>query len=620
MTRFIIILGLLIFSQKSLNAQVNLHLETIELEDTSDSNIYIYGSFNNWIPGDSLYLLTEDELNPGKYNIRLPESIILPIEFKFNRGSAYKVEANAAGAMIPNRSIETTGDYTFFISNWEDKPSIKKKYLAKIRVRDIPDNPGKNESIYVIGNFNNWDIGDKTFELNRSRTDLWEIDIPFGRDTFLYKFHRGNWESMEGKINGRARGNRAILTNEWINDYLSLDKIESWEDVHGSILNPYSIILGIAGLFCLFVSLILILKISQLKKMGSILLIWLFILGIGLICRAIMFNRLAFHNYPKLFVIPGLLAFYGFPLYVLFTKDFLKLKVSWKKSWSIYMFIPAIIWTIYLMRFIFMANQELINFIVEDKFAPIHYMMGVTAFIFNLPILIILKQLSKKKSSLKDKELLRKKRLIINTLSWFLTVSVTLLGTVVLLGAYFFSISEVNTELRMILDFLTDLIWVLIGFSAIALGVFTIFLPKVFSGSVMTQVIKKFDIPKIEPVPTNDKKETELQEQILCYMEAEKPYLDAKLSLGSLAEKLDVSSHQLSKIINDDFQKNFNDFINTYRIEEFKRIIISGEHPNLTLISYGYMVGFNSKSSFNRSFKRITGKTPGDFFSSVQKH
>ena len=86
MTRFIIILGLLIFSQKSLNAQVNLHLETIELEDTSDSNIYIYGSFNNWIPGDSLYLLTEDELNPGKYNIRLPESIILPIEFKFNRG------------------------------------------------------------------------------------------------------------------------------------------------------------------------------------------------------------------------------------------------------------------------------------------------------------------------------------------------------------------------------------------------------------------------------------------------------------------------------------------------------------------------------------------------------
>ena len=53
MMRFIISLGLLLFSQGYLNAQVNINLETIELEEQSDSVVYIYGSFNNWTPGDS---------------------------------------------------------------------------------------------------------------------------------------------------------------------------------------------------------------------------------------------------------------------------------------------------------------------------------------------------------------------------------------------------------------------------------------------------------------------------------------------------------------------------------------------------------------------------------------
>ena len=120
------------------------------------------------------------------------------------------------------------------------------------------------------------------------------------------------------------------------------------------------------------------------------------------------------------------------------------------------------------------------------------------------------------------------------------------------------------------------------------------------------------------PAKAVQSKNKEQLSRILEFMETQKPYIDSKITLSGLADKLDISSHNLSRIINEEFGKNFNDFINEYRIKEFKKIILAGEHPNLTLLSYGYMVGFNSKTSFNRSFKRITGQTPSDFFNNIQ--
>lgn len=97
------------------------------------------------------------------------------------------------------------------------------------------------------------------------------------------------------------------------------------------------------------------------------------------------------------------------------------------------------------------------------------------------------------------------------------------------------------------------------------------------------------------------------------FMSTEKPYLEAELSLPELANKLDIPSHHLSRVINEQFGVNFFDFVNQYRVEEVKSRINNPEYENLSLLGIAFDCGFNTKSAFNRVFKKMTGFTPSEF-------
>ena len=96
-------------------------------------------------------------------------------------------------------------------------------------------------------------------------------------------------------------------------------------------------------------------------------------------------------------------------------------------------------------------------------------------------------------------------------------------------------------------------------------------------------------------------------------------YTESTLSLNELAQKLDISPNYLSQIINEKEGKNFFDFINAFRVAEFKRLIAIQKNQQYTLLALAYDCGFNSKSSFNRSFKKHTGLTPSQYATSVKK-
>ena len=106
-------------------------------------------------------------------------------------------------------------------------------------------------------------------------------------------------------------------------------------------------------------------------------------------------------------------------------------------------------------------------------------------------------------------------------------------------------------------------------------------------------------------------------QELLELMRTEKPYLEPSLSLPMLAEKLVTKAHLLSKIINTKAACNFFDFVNSYRIEEFKSELQNPDNKNYTLISIAYGCGFNSKTAFNRVFKNHTGITPSEYFNSI---
>ncbi|HWB25838.1 MAG TPA: FtsX-like permease family protein [Chitinophagaceae bacterium] len=101
-------------------------------------------------------------------------------------------------------------------------------------------------------------------------------------------------------------------------------------------------------------------------------------------------------------------------------------------------------------------------------------------------------------------------------------------------------------------------------------------------------------------------------------MEANLYYQDPELSLNSLAEKLGMPPHELSRVINTALNKNFNDFINEYRVMDAARKIEDAAYNNITLLGIGFEAGFNSKTSFNRIFKQMTGKSPTEYKTQVK--
>ncbi|MBW6536710.1 MAG: helix-turn-helix domain-containing protein [Mariniphaga sp.] len=99
-------------------------------------------------------------------------------------------------------------------------------------------------------------------------------------------------------------------------------------------------------------------------------------------------------------------------------------------------------------------------------------------------------------------------------------------------------------------------------------------------------------------------------ERLKALMKTEKPFLNPELSLPQLAEMLDVPAYQLSQVINSNFNQNYFDFVNTYRVEEVKTKICDPAFGHLSFLGIAFESGFNSKSAFNRIFKKTTGKTP----------
>ncbi len=93
----------------------------------------------------------------------------------------------------------------------------------------------------------------------------------------------------------------------------------------------------------------------------------------------------------------------------------------------------------------------------------------------------------------------------------------------------------------------------------------------------------------------------------------QKRFLDSDLTLDSIADELSLSKSYLSRIINAELGVGFVDYVNSLRINEAKNYLLNPEFSQYTLESIGLEAGFNSKSAFYSSFKKITGQTPTEF-------
>ncbi|MFY8004415.1 MAG: helix-turn-helix domain-containing protein, partial [Chitinophagaceae bacterium] len=114
----------------------------------------------------------------------------------------------------------------------------------------------------------------------------------------------------------------------------------------------------------------------------------------------------------------------------------------------------------------------------------------------------------------------------------------------------------------------------------------------------------------------NDSTNAEINEwmqKLTTAMETYKWFENPELTLSLLAKHIQLPPAFLSKLINNGFQKNFNDFVNDFRVNSLITKLQAGEHQQQTLLGLAYDAGFNSKPTFNRAFKKKTGLTPKEW-------
>jgi AraC-like DNA-binding protein len=155
--------------------------------------------------------------------------------------------------------------------------------------------------------------------------------------------------------------------------------------------------------------------------------------------------------------------------------------------------------------------------------------------------------------------------------------------------------------------------WLMICAIIYIIGIFTLKQPEIVLGRFQEKLFNKTNNKKYQKSALSENQITEYTNIIKNKFEQEKIYLENKITLSTLSEKLSISTHHLSQVINEKFAKNFYDLINSYRIKEAKEMLKDSNNSALTILDIALETGFNSLSTFNAAFKKNTGLTPSAF-------
>lgn len=198
---------------------------------------------------------------------------------------------------------------------------------------------------------------------------------------------------------------------------------------------------------------------------------------------------------------------------------------------------------------------------------------------------------------------------------------------------YFIIISWISLSLLINSFFIVDLFHPIAPFglmqyiSFLIASVYVIFIgfnglrqENVFLTRTIAIDLEKTLEPRHEAMPAKPMKDSEKEfvRLLLKHMGEQKPYLQPEITLKALSDELQVSSEYLSGVINADLNMSFFDFINHYRIEEFKKQCHDEKNKHLSIIGMAFNCGFNSKATFNRVFKKATGLTPSKYMQQSQ--
>lgn len=590
---------LLLFGLSSpIKSEIIIVVNSIPHYTPIQDTIFLAGTFNNWTAEDPEFMMRKQK--DGSFVYVFKEDIAA-FEYKFTRGGWHAVEGNKDGYGRDNRYFvydeNTENIVVTNIQSWVDLAILEKPQLTILL--EVPASTPHDASIYLAGNFNTWNPQDPEYKFDKILAGTYLLKLPPGLDTFQCKITRGNWESVEGRANGKARKNRQIALLKDQSTDLKMT-VESWEDLSYP-LSIYSMIM----LFAVFQGLLLIITLYSIqnnnRQANRYLSILIALVSLSLFTKIAAYDRDIFQNYPKILLVPEFIFFLYAPLFHHYIQ---KLITNKKKNsfWFWISFVPFLIFILANLPYFNMDNQTFINREVDSDFDFFFSVIGACGLAYNGFFWLRFKKLVQyiAKSS-DDSHSFEQNLTYLKTVLILLSVCLLLWLSVYLVGFYGVMAEK---EVLWIVETLTDSVWLFFASINFILGYFAINQPEIFK------------IAEIEKYKDSNLSTTDIEQMKTTLertMQNEKAYVNSQLTLAELSKMIHTNTHTLSRVINDGFGKNFFDFVNEYRVNHFIHAAESSENCEKSFLALAHSAGFNSKSSFNRAFKKAKGVAPREY-------
>ena len=580
-----------------------IYVDGVPPNTPEDAKLFIVGNFNNWAPSETRYQLRE--LRDGRFYIQLP-FLLDTLQFKFTRGTWNTVEANAAGDVRNNRQHLLVDHPTYeihcHIEGWEDLEPLR---TVHITVTSIPDNTPHDARLFVAGNFNQWTSDDPRYELQRQDNGHYKARVYSASDTLQYKITRGNYGSVEGRSNGLMRSNRVFVIPAQEGEFFLNIGVEAWEDLATRWFNLYTLALMLPLGIGLLLMAGLFWRRPERGWEGPRVVPVLAVISAVLLFRVLYYYREVFNVYPWVvlwadmayFLVPP--VFYSYLHRLVYPNHTGRILARW--YW-----LPAVAHAILILVFHILPKQEfLLRFVNQQD----HVLFGVVSVLgWGYGGWLWLRGL----------HLFRQYRAqMANTLArpvegQYLPALLSVFGGVYLVWGVINALGVIEFGLGVPLahwiEMGTNLAWWLTSCPILVVGYYALRAPQLQD-------------PTPEQSATPEREEglsaEELQmagQRLRRLMEEEQPYLNPGLTLNDLAQAAHMPDGQLSRVINEALGQNFYDFVNDYRVRAFIGRVQAGQDQHLTFLALALTVGFSSKSTFNRAFKKLTNTTPREFF------